>query len=147
METYQNILCATDFSQYSYVAAQRAAELAERYGAQLTLLHMLEYFPEDRSNVQIAPENADPEKFREEKAREALAELARQLGVEGAEQAVVFSTHSAKHVISPFAREHNIDLIVLASHGHQWISALPGSTATGLAQSSPCDILVVRANS
>jgi len=147
MKTYQNILCATDFSQCSHMAAQRAAELAKRYAARLTLLHVVEYFPEDRSNVQIAPENADPVQFREEQAREALAELARQLGVDGAEQTVVFSTHSAKHAIVPFAREHNIDLIVLASHGHHGVTALLGSTATGLAHSSPCDVLVVRANS
>jgi universal stress protein A len=147
MEGYQNILCATDFSRHGQAAAERAAELAKFYGAQFTLLHVVEYFPEDRSNEQVAPENIDPADFREEQARAALAKLAKELGVDEVEQAVVFSTHSAKHAIVPFAGENNIDLIVIASHGHHGITALPGSTATGLAHSSPCDILLVRANS
>ena len=60
MERYQNILCATDFSNHCRAAAERAADMAARYGAQLTLLHVVEYFPVDRSNVEIAPENVDP---------------------------------------------------------------------------------------
>jgi len=79
MERYQNILCATDFSNHCRAAAERAADMARRYGAQLTLLHVVEYFPEDRSNVEIAPENVDPAAYREEKARESIAELAQHL--------------------------------------------------------------------
>jgi len=145
MEGYQNILCATDFSQNSHAAAERAAELAKFYGAQLTLLHVVEYFPEDRSNEQIAPENIDPKEYRKEQARTALATLAQQLGVDEAEQTVVFSIHSAKHAIAPFAGENNIDLIVVASHGHHGITALLGSTANGVMNNAACDVLIVRA--
>jgi hypothetical protein len=51
----------------------------QHYDAQFTLLHVVEYFPEDRSNVQIAPEDVDPEAYREERARASLAAIVRTL--------------------------------------------------------------------
>ncbi len=63
MQAYRHILVATDFSEFSEPAAQRAAELAQRYGADLTLIHILEHFPEDIPIDSIAPEDVDPQKF------------------------------------------------------------------------------------
>jgi universal stress protein A len=145
METYQNILCVTDFSVFSKVAAQRAADLARRYNAQLTLLHVIEYFPEDRSNVDIAPEDADPKGYREKQARALLAELSQNLAFDNVVEAVLISTQSAKQEIIRFAEEQNIDLIVLATHGRHGINPILGSTTYGVAHRAPCDILAVRA--
>lgn len=145
MEAYQNILCATDFSQHGQLAAERAAQLAQLYSAQLTLLHVVDHFPEDRSNVQVAHEDVDPAAYRKEQAHTALAELARHLGHSDIKQEIRFSPHSAKHEILRFARESDVDLIVLASHGHYGLTAILGSTANGVMHSAPCDVLVVRA--
>lgn len=147
MARYHNILCAIDFSTYSHAAFLRGTELANLYDAKLTLLHVLEYFPEDRSNVQIAPENADPKGYREEQAQSSLSELVSESGYDNVTQEVRFSTHSAKHEIIHYAKEKNIDLIIVTSHGHHGISTLLGSSANGIVHSSPCDVLVVRANS
>ncbi len=145
MEGYQNILCATDFSNNSRAAAECAADIARRYGAQLILLHVVEHFPEDRSNLEIAPEDIDPAAYREEKALVSLAELAKRLGYEKVVQEFRFSTHSAKHEIVRFAKEQNIDLIVVTTHGHHGIISILGSTAYGVTHSAPCDVLAVRA--
>lgn len=146
MEGYQNVLCATDFSQHSQDAAKRAAELAKLYGAQLTLLHVVEYFPEDRSNVQIAPEDADPMRFREQEVLESMTKLVQQSGIDDVERAVRFSSHSARHEIIRYAEEQKADLIVVASHGHHGVATLLGSTSNGIVHSSPCDVLLVRAH-
>jgi len=144
MEGYRNILCAIDFSSYSEVAVERAMILAISGGAQLTLLHVVEFFPEDRSNEQIAPEDTDPARYRMSRARAKLAEQARRLGKIEATQAVVVSERSAKHEIVHFAREQKMDLIVVASHGLHGISALLGSTADGVLHTASCDVLAVR---
>jgi universal stress protein A len=145
MEGYRNIVCATDFSDPSRVAAKRAADLARQYGAMLTLLHVVEYFPEDRSNVEIAPEDIDPAAFREKRARVALMELAQDLGYAKLAQEVRFSTNSAKHEIVLFAEEQNADLIVIAGYGRHGITPILGSTAYGVTHIAPCDVLMVRA--
>jgi universal stress protein A len=144
MGSYQRILCATDFSSHSKVAAQRAAQLAERYGAQLTLLHVIEYFPVSRSNEMIAPEDIDPATYRDQRAKAVLTEFAERLVHKDVKQEVVFSDHSAKHAIIRYAEEHQADLIVLATHGHHGIAALLGSTANGVVHGASCDVLVVR---
>ena len=145
MESYRNILCAIDFSPSSETAVDRAAVLSRDTGAQLTLLHVVEYFPVDRSNEQIAPENTDPEQYRMSRAHEGLADQARRLGEIVSVKEVVVSEHSAKHEIVRFAKERRMDLIVVASHGRHGISALLGSTATGVLHTASCDVLAVRA--
>lgn len=145
MQSYQNILCATDFSAHSVAAVERAVDMAQRNDAHLTLLHVVEYFPEDRSNLQIAPEDADPATFRKEQAFKLLDELAQRLKFETAQKEVRFSSRSAKQEIVQFAMQQNIDLIVLSTHGHHGITGILGSTANGVLQSATCDVLAVRA--
>jgi len=144
MVSYRNILCAIDFSPSSEAAVDRAAALARSTGAQLTLLHVVEFFPEDRSNEQIAPEDTDPAHYRMSRAREGLAEQARRLGENRVAQEVVVSERSAKYEIVHFAEERKMDLIVVASHGHHGIRALLGSTTDGVLHAASCDVLAVR---
>ncbi|MGD8592357.1 MAG: universal stress protein [Gammaproteobacteria bacterium] len=144
MKNYSKILCATDFSTLSKAAAEQATELTRNYDAHLLLLHIVEYFPEDRSNFQIAPEDTDPVAYREQQARAALSEFANQLGLGDAQQEVRFSAHAAKREIVHYAQENNVDLIVIGAHGHHGITALLGSSANGVVNNAPCDVLLVR---
>lgn len=145
--SYQNVLCVTDFSEYAHAAYLRGTELAKLYDAKLSLLHVVENFPEDRSNFQIAPENIDPKEYREEQALSLMSELIQSSKYNDVNKVVLFSTHSAKQEIIHYAEEQKNDLIIVASHGHHGIGALLGSTANGISQSSLCDVLLVRANS
>lgn len=147
MKKYRNILCATDFSDPCRVAAERAAELARHYGAELTLLHVVEHFPVDRSNLDIAPEDVDPVLYHEEKALSALTEVAGQLKIDAVRREVRFSMESAREEILRFVAQDRTDLVVIASHGcHGFASAL-GSTTLGTTDKSPCDVLIVHAAS
>jgi len=146
MAAYERILCAVDFSATSEEACKRAVELAQLYGAQLSLLHILEYFPEDRSNEFIAPECDDPAGYLESQARLGLNELAERANCEDAVRRVLFSPDSARREIVRFAAANNIDLIVLGSHGRHGIAVLLGSTANGVVVRADCDVLAVRAN-
>jgi universal stress protein A len=145
MESYCHIVCATDFSDHCRVAAERAAVIARCCSAQLTLLHVVEYFPEDRSNVEIAPENVDPAVYQKEKAHAELVEFAQQLDYDKLALEIRLSTYSAKHELVRFAEEQNTDLIVVASHGRYGITPNLGSTAYGVTHGARCDVLTVRA--
>jgi nucleotide-binding universal stress UspA family protein len=68
MKAYRNILCATDFSVHCRAATERAVERARLYRARLTLLHVVEYFPEYRSNELIVPEDSQPRAYRKQEA-------------------------------------------------------------------------------
>jgi universal stress protein A len=145
MAIYKHILCAVDFSDTSEAACRRALELARLFGAELSLLHIVEYFPEDRSNDFIAPECDDPAGFVESQAHLGMNELATRIGCEDATRHVLFSPHSARREIVRFTEENTIDLIVLGSHGRHGIAVLLGSTANGVVTRANCDVLAIRA--
>ena len=145
MNPYQHVLCPVAFSSSCEAAAKRAAELAGRYQARLTLLHVIDHFPEDFLNEWIAPDNAEPEEYLRLQTRQKLAELAACTGMPEVEQVVRFTTFSARHEIVLYTKEAGIDLIVMGSHtGHGMLATL-GSTAAAISHSAPCDTLLVRA--
>lgn len=143
MSAYHKIVCATDFSQSADHAAMRAASLAQCYKASLTLLHVVDHFPEDSSNEVIAPEDKDPAEFRREKALADLNKVAAAVDSLGARLEVRFSTHSARHVILEYAAEAEADLIVIGKHGSHGVLGMLGSTSHGLVNLAECDVLVV----
>ena len=145
MNSYRIILCATDFSPFSDRACVRATKLATESGATLTLLHVVDHFPVDRSNAEIAPEDVDPKLFRERKAREELEAQTVRTGCTEAQREVVFSTHAAAHEIVRYADANGADLIVVGSHGHKGIGELLGSTAKAVHRHAACEVIVVPA--
>lgn len=145
MKSYRNVLCATDFSSFSDRACVHATKLAKESGATLTLIHVVDHFPVDRSNEEIAPEDADPKLFREQKARGELEAQTARTGCAETRREVTFSTHAADHEIVRYASANGIDLIVLASHGHKGITALLGSTAKAVQHHAACEVIVVPA--
>ncbi len=144
MASYAHILCATDFSEHSRRAVDRAADLARLHGARLTLLHVVEYLPEGFPVDVACPEIPDLESRLVARARESLATLAAGTGLPDVGLEVRISTRSARHEIVRYAGDNDVDLIVVASHGRHWVDALLGSTAGGVVRHAGCDVLAVR---
>jgi|AMFO01.1.fsa_nt_gi Universal stress protein UspA and related nucleotide-binding proteins len=145
MENYRHILCPTDFSAHCRRAIERARELADHYGAKLTLLHVIDYFPEEIPNDWIPPEDRDPERYLAERADTMLKELASSMELGEVELVSRMSSSSAKHEISDFAASREVDLIVMSSHARRGVFSLLGSTAAGVVHAAPCDVMVIRA--
>ena len=144
MKHYKHILLAVDFSKLSETAGVRAVDLVKHYGADLTLLHVVEHFPEDLPVEEIPPENVDPKSYLSQVANRKLTDFAKRVGVENAKKEVVFSTSSAKHEILRIAAQQNIDLIVVGSDGGHGIMGVLSTTATGVLHGTDCDVLSVR---
>jgi universal stress protein A len=140
---YKHILAATDFSNAAHKASVRATELARLYGARLTLLHVIEHFPEDLPAALPGREDQDPKAYLMNHARDRLAELASATGIAEAAQIVIVSRRSARYEIQLFTEENNVDLMVLGSLPHGLLGSL-GSTASGLLGTARCDLMVVR---
>ncbi len=148
MESYRNILLATDFSEYSERAARRAANVARCLGAQLTVLHIIDYCPENIPLDIISPEDLNPGEILVHRAYSSLASLADRCGLNDAARKVILSqraSHSARKEIIQYAEKHGMDLIVIATHGHHGLTPLLGSTADRVVRGAPCDVLAVRA--
>ncbi len=143
--TYQHVLFAADFSDEALKVGERAKEVARKYGARLSMIHVVEDVNISLGGgyelLPVLPELPDETLLGE--ARKALDEMAHRLGTEDAEQWVV-SAPSTKEGILDTARAHGVDLIVVGSHGRHGLALLLGSTANAVLHGAPCDVLAVR---
>lgn len=138
------ILCPVDFSEHSQAALDHAAELARRYGAELTLLHVVEpvLYPVAYGLPPVAP--VDYEQVAREAAVRTLAGLAAKLPNLKVGQKV--ESGAASQRICELAKEKGFDLVVLATHGYTGLKhVLLGSTAERVVRHAPCAVLVVKA--
>ena len=78
----------------------------------------------------------------DEHAKQRLAEIADPHGILSENQHVVVGMPDTE--IHRFAAEHDVDLIVVGSHGRHGFALLLGSTSTGVLHGAQCDVLAVR---
>lgn len=142
MSDYQHILCAVDLSDENIIVASRAAELANTYQAQLSLLHVVEYIPIDLANELVLPQQQEIEQQLISQAKTNLASLAKQVDVKRLNEVVVQG--STKSEIIEYAQANQADLIVLGRHGRHGISRLLGSVANAVLHHAVCDVLAVK---
>jgi nucleotide-binding universal stress UspA family protein len=148
----RNILACTDYSSASEAGLRRAASLAARHAARLTVLHVLavsaikdaadlvadRYF--SKSEPRFDPKRAEEQQL--EHLVTAVAALAREAGIEIEPQ---LRTGRPAAEISAAARAMAADLVVIGGHGaHRVRSALLGTTTHRLLRSSPAPVLVVK---
>jgi len=135
----RRILAPTDFSDPSLQAIAYAFELAQTFGAKLSLLHVIE--------LPVYPMEVYP--LLEELEQDARTALARLLPE--AEGAHVDITHLVEiglpyQKILQTAAAEKVDLIVIATHGRTGLSHLVlGSVAERVVRLAPCPVLTVRA--
>ena len=138
MINIKNILMPTDLSDYAGYALDYAREFASTYGADLHLLHVLDLHWLGSGAV-IA--NALPQ-YQQDKQDQLNAMKSE---IEGIDVKATVATGVPHVAIVRYAREHDIDLLVLATHGRTGIShALIGSVAEKVVQMAPCPVLTVK---
>lgn len=142
----RRILVPTDFSKHSDVALTYAAALAEKFGAELFLLNVVQdlalFIPDA---VAVAPPIAVPVEQFLAAAREALERvaLATDLGSLTVHREVREGTPF--YEIIRFAKERQVDLIVMGTHGHTGLThVLLGSVTEKVVRKAPCPVLTVR---
>lgn len=140
---YTHVLTAVDFSPVTEPVLQRAVDLADRYHAQLSLVHVVEYLPIALDSELMIPPLVGVEEQLMENARKRLSTLAESLDIRGVECHVELG--SAKVEILRVAEANKVDLIVMGSHGRHGLARMLGSTASGVLHGAQCDVLAVRA--
>jgi len=139
---YRQILFAADLTDADLQVGRRVTELAQLYGAEVALLHVVELMPIDTAGeVMIAPD-LELEQRQVEHAEQALPKLATSIGLEGCRCQVTVGA-TAREIVT-LAESLNSDLIVVGSHGRHGLALLLGSTANAVLHHTPCDLLAVR---
>jgi nucleotide-binding universal stress UspA family protein len=138
----KRILVPTDFSEYSRQALKYACALAERFSSELHLLNVVQPLALSTPYAGALPEEV---MYPVPAAEKEMSELSDP----GFEQAA--SVERSVRTGTPFveivryAREKDIDVIVMGTHGRGGlIHALIGSVAEKVVRKAPCPVLTVR---
>jgi nucleotide-binding universal stress UspA family protein len=134
----KQILVATDFSEASDVAMDYGRALARTFGASLHLLHIME-------NLFLRPVPVDPYLLKATTAKRLGERLTDDDRAALRASAMLETSDNPAEEIVKCAKAHNIDLIVLGTHGRGAMAQLlVGSVAEKVARTAPCPVLTVR---
>ncbi|MCL4123166.1 UNVERIFIED_CONTAM: hypothetical protein GTU68_048309 [Idotea baltica] len=145
MANYQHILLAIDASAQYEQICDKADSLAKQNQATLSICHMVEnYFAPDLAYEGINNVNIEMQENLLSNAKKQIKALASKLGIADDHQWIEFG--NPRYDVVRLADEHNVDLIVLGSHGRHGLQLLLGSTANAVLHHAKCDVLAVRLN-
>ncbi|OHB71466.1 MAG: hypothetical protein A2W17_08550 [Planctomycetes bacterium RBG_16_41_13] len=148
MITINNILCPVDYSIYSEKALAYAIELATRFQAKLHLLHVLDIRFLDVNNPELPYIPVTANIISEETIAMLKSRLLKSVSDETqgkiSVEAIVIQGVPFTEIIRT-ARESNIDLIVIGTHGRTGLAhAVMGSVAEKVVRKAPCPVLTIR---
>ena len=149
MPTFSKILTPTDFSDDSKLALGYAVELAQKFSAEIVVVHV------DQPLAPVMVSELNPgldvntmNRIAEEQRLLALRELD-QTTARLREQGL--KARSLMRVGAPFleiintAASENADLIVMGTHGRSGLAhVLMGSVAERVVRKAPCPVLTIR---
>ena len=150
--SYRNILVPVDFSEHTEKTVSHATNLAARFDARLTLLHVFqtpEYasLPYQGTHLKV-DELKSGFSVAEQQAAAQLAELEGRVRQKGIQVESLLSKGHPFERIVEVATAAGVDLIVIGSHGQAGLTRLTrlllGSTAGRVVELAACPVLVVK---
>ncbi|HTL20023.1 MAG TPA: universal stress protein [Steroidobacteraceae bacterium] len=144
MAVYRRVLLVVDLTDDSLPIGRKAQALAATLGAEVELLHVVEFVPVEPMGETLMPAVQIEEELLQ-RAQQRLAALAAELGLAGAHCRV--ESGNVKSEIVRVARERQTDLIVLGSRERHGLSILVNLTEDTVLHAAPCDVLAMRARS
>lgn len=140
------ILCPSDFSEPSLAALETAAELADHFNSQLTVLHVVSPMPPVPSGHVLGPFDVDTYECQlVDDSRQTLKKMVRKRLGDIQANVRVESGDAAMCIVDTAADEKS-GLIVIATHGQTgWRRLMFGSVAEKVVRMAACPVLTVRA--
>jgi nucleotide-binding universal stress UspA family protein len=145
---WQRILVPHDFSPSANHAAALARDEAKAHGGEILLLHVVDLPLGYNPNTMVVTGDDGPIGMREYALRSAtdhVEDLAQRLEAEGVEVARFVRVGRPVDEILAFAREHEVDAIVMGTHGRSGLSQLfAGSVTERVVRGSHVPVLTTR---
>ncbi|MCH9026899.1 MAG: universal stress protein [Proteobacteria bacterium] len=141
MSDYRKILLAVDLSDDSEIIGKRAVDMANRYQADLCLVHVVEYVPVEPMGEALLPSvQIEDELVKSAKTR--FEALAASLGLGDTPRYVEVGNIKAE--VIRVARDQECDLIVLGCRERHGLAIIINFTEDTMLHAAPCDVLAVR---
>ena len=141
----RSILVPIDFSVHSKNALKYAVPIAEKFGASLRLVYVVEptIYPADLGFGQVVLPGVEDE-LREKGAEELGALIGKEIGSRVIASSSVRTGNPHQEILLE-AEEQGVDLIIVATHGHSGVEhMLFGSTADRVVRNARCPVMTIR---
>lgn len=145
MSGYSKIIVAVDLSSESTAIVKRAVDVSCE-NCEIHLVYVQE--PMDSVYMGVVPYGPvfvgmdEVEENLRSELRDKLNSIGEEYGVPEANRHFLSGTPAKE--IRQFAEDHDMDLIVLGTHGQKGVQLLLGATANSVLHGSKCDVLAVR---
>ncbi len=140
-----SILVPIDFSVHSKNALKYAVPLARQFDASLHLVYVVEptIYPADLGFGQVVLPGVE-EELRQKGADELRQLIREEIGTQVRATYAVKTGTPSQEILTE-AEEENVDMIVVATHGHSGLEhVLFGSTAERIVRKARCPVLTIR---
>ena len=138
---FSNILVALDGSEQARKAASVAIDLAEKYGAHITFLTVIQIAFEGGGPVRPASKDFD----RAERVLDEAIKIARDKGLRDRAFDIVLEQGSPAQQIVDYANRNESDLIVMGNRGLGHLTGLLlGSVSSKVLGLAACPVLAVK---
>ncbi len=140
----KRILVPTDFSDHAMYALKVAAQIAKEHQAELLLLNLLD-LPTHMNDAVSSGVNIPEVMLFLTKTNERLDDLMDENFLDGVKISAVAKIEKAFQGIVKYSKEHDVDLIVMGSHGQSGFQdMLIGSNTEKIVRSSSIPVLVIK---
>ncbi len=146
----KNILVPIDFSLTSLKALEQAICMAKKNQAEITLLHVADYFMPHSSVYYFAiPRSAEYEEAIQKECEDQLSRLAEKMALRDSVTIhAVTVTGKIKEQILAMTEKIKADIIIMGTHGVSGVREfLTGSNAIRVISEAPCPVLSVQQSS
>jgi nucleotide-binding universal stress UspA family protein len=143
--SFKKILVPVDFSEFSDKAAEYALFLAEKYRADITLLHAIALFQgdfDDEEQLKMYEKIIEKKEEEREKKLASHKKTAKGRGIEV--NSVLLRGISVASSILDYISDKDFDLVIMGTHGHTGFkSLLLGSVTEKVVRESPIPVLTI----
>ncbi len=136
IKKYKRILLAIEFMPEIEGVIEQAKEWAKNHNAQISLVHVI-----NRSPILQMPLSEFEKEF-VEKVDWQYKQLINNYDLKPTSHELILGSPARE--IARYADMHNIDLIIMGSHGKSGLGLVFGSTANAVFHRATCDVLAVR---
>lgn len=143
--TIKRILCCVDFSSNADNAFKASVDMAEKYGAQLHLLHVLPPVVNPLiTDIDIAIPEESSKALVQKLEDQMVEEYANKLDPAIDHVIAVKDGHVSSEILN-YLLDETIDLVILGAYGLSGVElVLFGSVAKRIAHKAPCSVMIVR---
>lgn len=140
----KKILVPTDFSEHAEYALKVAAQIAKKNNCELFILNLLD-LPTHMNDAVNSGVNIPEVMLFLEKTNDKLEDLTTESYLEGLEITTCAKIEKTFEGIVTYSKEHNIDLIVMGSHGSSGFQEMViGSNTEKIVRISDVPVLVIK---